>query len=84
VIDQEFETPVATDYLYSVGIVFVLAIPFILTINFPAFAVTKNNPVFFYLTILIAGLYLLGSFIAYIMIARKRSFIHPRKLFYVE
>ncbi len=28
VVDPEFETPAATDYLYSVGIVFLLAIPF--------------------------------------------------------
>ncbi len=84
VVDQEFETPVATDYLYSVGIVFILAIPFILTINLPAFSITKNNPSLFYLTILIAGLYLVGSFVSYLLIAKKRSFIQPKKLFFVE
>ena len=33
VVDPEFETPVATDYMYSVGIIFVLAIPIILSVN---------------------------------------------------
>ncbi|MFA5571298.1 MAG: sodium:glutamate symporter [Sphaerochaetaceae bacterium] len=84
VVDPEFETPVATDYLYSVGIVFVLAIPFILTINLPAFSVTQNKPHLFYLAILIAGAYLLLSFLAYLLLAKKRAFASKEKLFHVE
>ena len=74
VVDQEFETPVATDYLYSVGIVFILAIPIILSINLPAFSVTKNNPALFALAIGISAFYMLASFVAYLLIAKKRSF----------
>ncbi len=84
VVDKEFETPVATDYLYSVGIVFILAIPIILSINLPAFSVTKNNPALFGWAIVISGVYLLASIISYLIIAKKRAFIKPKTYFYTE
>jgi ESS family glutamate:Na+ symporter len=84
VVDKEFETPVATDYLYSVGIVFILAIPIILSINLPAFSVTKNNPALFGWAIVISGVYLLASIISYMFIAKKRAFIKPKTYFYTE
>jgi ESS family glutamate:Na+ symporter len=84
VVDKEFETPVATDYLYSVGIVFILAIPIILSINLPAFSVTKNNPALFGWAIVISGVYLLASIISYMIIAKKRAFIKPKTYFYTE
>ncbi|MXI86690.1 sodium:glutamate symporter [Sphaerochaeta halotolerans] len=84
VVDKEFETPVATDYLYSVGIVFILAIPIILSINLPAFSVTKNNPALFGWAIVISGVYLLASIISYLIIAKKRAFINPKTYFYTE
>ncbi len=84
VVDQEFETPVATDYLYSVGIVFILAIPIILSINLPAFSITHNNPMLFTFAILISAFYMLASFISYLLIAKKRSFAKARSLFYTE
>lgn len=84
VVDQEFETPVATDYLYSVGIVFLLAIPIILSINLPAFSITKNNPMLFTLAIIISGIYMLASFISYLIIAKKRAFAKAGDLFYTE
>ncbi len=84
VVDQEFETPVATDYLYSVGIVFVLAIPIILSVNLPAFSVTRNNPMLFVLAIAISGFYLLASFVSFVVISRKRAFAKPGTLFYTE
>ncbi len=84
VVDQEFETPVATDYLYSVGIVFLLAIPIILSINLPAFSVTRNNPMLFTLAIGISAFYMLASFVSYILIAKKRAFAKARNLFYTD
>ncbi|MDD3903383.1 MAG: sodium:glutamate symporter, partial [Sphaerochaeta sp.] len=84
VVDQEFETPVATDYLYSVGVVFVLAIPIILSINLPAFSITRNNPSLFWLAVGISGFYLMASFVSYLLIAKKRAFAQPDKLFYTE
>ncbi len=84
VVDPEFETPVATDYLYSVGIVFVLAIPVILSVNLPALSVRNNRPELFWYAVGISFIYLLGSFIAYVMIAKKRAFAGKGKLFYTE
>ncbi|MDT4762511.1 sodium:glutamate symporter [Sphaerochaeta sp. PS] len=84
VVDQEFETPVATDYLYSVGIVFILAIPFIMSVNLPAFSVTRNNPSLFWLAVAISAFYMVAAFVAYILIAKKRSFAKASKLFYTE
>lgn len=84
VVDKEFETPVATDYLYAVGIVFILAIPFIMSVNLPAFSVTNNNPTLFWLAVGISAIYLGASFVSYLIIAKKRSFAQPKKLFYTE
>jgi len=84
VVDKEFETPVATDYLYAVGVVFILAIPFIMSMNLPAFSITRNQPSLFWLAVLISAFYMTASFISYLIIAKKRSFAQAGKLFYTE
>ena len=84
VVDPDFETPVATDYLYAVGILFVLAIPIILTINLPAFSVTKDKPSLFWLALGISAIYLLASFISYLFLARKKAFANAKDLFYMD
>jgi ESS family glutamate:Na+ symporter len=84
VVDPDFETPVATDYLYSVGIVFMLAIPIILTINLPAFSVTKGQPSLFYLALGISSIYLLASFVSYVILAKKKAFAKGKDLFYMK
>ena len=83
VVDPEFETPVATDYLYSVGIVFILAIPIILSVNLPAFSVTRNQPELFWLAVGISFMYLLTAFIAYVILAGKKAFAGRAKLFHI-
>ncbi|MGE0074426.1 MAG: sodium:glutamate symporter [Sphaerochaetaceae bacterium] len=83
VVDPEFETPVATDYLYSVGIVFILAIPIILSVNLPAFSVTRNRPELFWLAVGISFMYLLTAFIAYVILAGKKAFAGRSKLFHI-
>ncbi|WP_422479545.1 sodium:glutamate symporter [Pleomorphochaeta sp. DL1XJH-081] len=84
VVDPEFETLVATDYLYSVGIVFILAIPIILSVNLPAFSITKNRPELFWFAVGISAIYMIGAFIAYLLLARKRSFANLNKFFHTE
>ncbi|MDD4573800.1 MAG: sodium:glutamate symporter [Sphaerochaeta sp.] len=84
VVDKEFETPVATDYLYAVGIVFLLAIPFIMSVNLPAFSVTRNKPYLFWMAVAISAFYLLASFVSYLIITKKRSFAKAGQLFYTE
>ncbi len=84
VVDPEFDTPVATDYLYSVGVVFVLAIPILLSANLPAFSVTQNKPHLFWITVAISVVYIVGSLIAYKILAKKRAFAKMGQLFYTE
>jgi ESS family glutamate:Na+ symporter len=83
VVDPDFETPVATDYLYSVGVVFMLAIPIILSINLPAFSVTKGKPSLFWLALGISAIYLLVSFVSYVILAKKKAFAKSKDLFYM-
>ena len=84
VVDKEFETPVATDFLYAIGIVFILAIPFIMSVNLPAFSITRNQPSLFWIAVGISAFYMIASFIAYLIIAKKRSFANAGKLFYTD
>lgn len=74
VIDPEFETPVASDYMYAAGITFILAIPFILAINLPAYAATTGNMLWFWLSIAVAVGYILFVMVAFLLIARGRAF----------
>ncbi len=86
VIDPEFETPVASDYMYASGITFVLAIPFILSINLPAYAATTGDMRYFWAGLGVAAAYIVLVFIAFLFIAKKRAFarsyrvwLHPEK-----
>ncbi|MDC7245952.1 MAG: sodium:glutamate symporter [Sphaerochaetaceae bacterium] len=83
VVDPDFETPVLTDYLYSVGIVFLLAIPIILSVNLPAFSYTKGDPKLFWLAVGISGVYFFGALIAYMILSKKRAFSSPKTLFHI-
>jgi ESS family glutamate:Na+ symporter len=80
VIDREFETPAAADYMYSTGITFVLSIPFILTLNLPAYAYRDGNPLLYWLTLAVFAAYLVFVLIAYQLISRERAFAQPRRL----
>lgn len=74
VVDPDFETPVASDYVYASGITFVLAIPFILSINLPVRAYETGDMKFFWMALGVAALYLLFVIVAYLLLARKRAF----------
>ena len=84
VLDPDFETPVATDYVYSSGIVFFVVIPIILCVNLPALSYTTGNPMFFWMMTGLCAIYLLGCIIAYKVFARKRAFASPNQFFYRE
>lgn len=86
VIDPEFETPVASDYMYASGITFLLAIPFILAINLPAYAATTGDMRYFWAGLAVAVAYVVFVAIAFLFIAKGRAFadrsnvwMHPRK-----
>ena len=79
VIDPEFETPAASDYMFSTAVVFAVCIPLILAINLPAYSYTTGNPIYFWLGLAIASAYLIGGFIAFLILAKKRAFKSPHK-----
>ncbi len=73
VIDPEFETPVASDYMYASGLTFVFAIPFILAINLPAYAATTGDMTYFWLAMGVGAAYTVFVLISFFFIARRRS-----------
>ena len=77
VVDPDFETPVAQDYINSMGVMFVLALPILALINMPA----KGHSILF---MIICSAYIVFSFVMYLFIAKKRAFAQPDKMFYKE
>jgi ESS family glutamate:Na+ symporter len=84
VLDPEFETPVASDYTYASGMTFVLAIPFILSINFSARAYQSGDMNWFLAALGVALAYALGAFLWYFALAGKKSFAGPSKVWFEE
>lgn len=82
VVDPDFETPVATDYMYSAAVTFFLVIPFILSINLPAYSVTKDNPILFWAAVGVALAYLLFVVISHRIVGGKRAFSKLSDLWY--
>ena len=84
VVDPEFKTPVASDYMYSAGLTFVFAIPFILSINLPAYAVTRANMLYFWLAVAVSTGYLLFVIISYFVVAKKRGYARPGSIWLLK
>ena len=80
VIDPDFETPVASDYAYASGITFVLAIPFILSINLPVRAFMTGNMVYFWIALAVSVAYLLFTVVAYFLLAGRRALARPAQV----
>ena len=77
VIDPDFETPVALDYMYSSGLTFILAIPFILVINFPAYSYASGDPMPFWWTVIVSFAYLVFVTISFLLISKRRAYDQP-------
>jgi ESS family glutamate:Na+ symporter len=84
VIDPEFQTPVANDYMFATGITLALAIPMLLLINFPTIYLQTGNPLYIWLTVLGFLGYVVFSVIAYWALARKKAFRSPGQIWYRE
>jgi ESS family glutamate:Na+ symporter len=82
VTDPEFKTSVASDYMLSAGLTFALAIPFVMTINFPAWAYTRNDMNWYWAEFGVSGVYLAVVVAIYLYLARKRAFAKPFQLWY--
>lgn len=84
VIDPEFETPVASDYMYSSGLTFILAIPLILSINLPAYSVSRGNPSLFWMAVALSFVYLAFVIISFFIVSRRRGIAQPGRRWYRE
>jgi glutamate:Na+ symporter, ESS family len=80
VLDPDFTTPVAGDYVYSAAVVFVVLIPMILSMNLPAYSVTRGEPFLFWLAVIIIGGYMVVAGIVYLLLSRSRSLKSPGRL----
>lgn len=84
VLDPEFETPSATDYMYGSGVAFFLVIPYILAINLPMYGWTRGDPRYYLAMFGLFGAYLVVFLVLYRFIAGKRAFRRPGQIFLKE
>ena len=84
VIDPDFKSPVAGDYMPASAIVFVFAIPLILQIHLPAYAFRDGKPERYWISFGICLAYVLITGIVYLVLAKKRALKKPGKLWLAE
>lgn len=84
VLDPEFETPVASDHMYAAGLMFPMAIPFILMTDFPANWSVTHAPIWIMLTVVFLAVYLIGMAIMYRVLAKERAFASPFRLWFTS
>jgi ESS family glutamate:Na+ symporter len=79
-IDHDFETPASSDYMYAVGIMFIFAIPFIISMNFPAYGYSTGRSLYYWITFLIYFAYLIFVIVAFRIITGKGAFKNPGRI----
>jgi ESS family glutamate:Na+ symporter len=84
ILDPEFETPAAVDYMYGSGVAFVLVIPYILAINMMMYGYTRQNPLFYWALLGLILLYLIVFFILHRALSGRRAFARPGKLWFPD
>jgi ESS family glutamate:Na+ symporter len=72
VVDPEFRTPAASDYIPAAGLMFVFAIPYVLMVDLPAYGYRYNDPLYYWLTAAVFAGYLLYVGLAFYFITRGR------------
>ncbi len=82
VVDPDFKTPVAQDYVYAAGPVFFLVLPIIVCANLPAYSYVQNNPLLFYALLGLSLLYTFVCIVLYIIRGKEKAFGKMRHLFY--
>jgi ESS family glutamate:Na+ symporter len=73
-IDHEFDTPASSDYMYAVGIFFVFAIPFIVSMNFPAYGYTSGRSIYYLITFALYLAYFIFTLIAFRIVTGRGAF----------
>jgi ESS family glutamate:Na+ symporter len=84
VLDPEFETPAAVDYMYGSGVAFFLVIPYILAINLPMYGFTRGEPRYYWMIIGLLVAYLAAIILLVRLLAGERAFASPLKLWLPE
>jgi glutamate:Na+ symporter, ESS family len=80
VIDPKYETPVASDYMYASGITFVLALPLILVMNFPAESGESGDFTKFWIAVGISAVYCLFVIISQLVLRKGKAFKNPGRV----
>jgi ESS family glutamate:Na+ symporter len=84
VVDPDFKTPVATEYMYGTGITFVLVIPLILMLNLPGYWYSTGQISYLWATLAIIAGYVVFSVVSYSLLAGKRGYRHPGSIWLKE
>ena len=79
ILDPEFETPAAVDYMYGSGVAFVLVIPYILAINLMMYGYNRGNPLFYWAVLGLILVYLVVFLVLHRVLAGRRAFVKPRQ-----
>jgi glutamate:Na+ symporter, ESS family len=82
VIDPEFKTPAASDYMFSNGITFLLAIPMLFLINLPIQWYTTGNITYLWICLGGFAVYIVFSVVSYLLLAGKKSFAKIGQVWY--
>jgi len=80
IIDPNFETPASRDYMYASGIVFIFAIPILLTANAPAKGALNGTLQPTWLLLAMYAVYILALFLVYLLISGNRRFKDPSRM----
>jgi len=72
VVDPEYSTPVASDYIPAAGLTFLFAIPYVLVIDFPAYGFRDGNPLYYWLTAIFFAVYAAYILVAFVLLTRKK------------
>jgi len=80
IIDPNFETPASRDYMYASGIVFLFAIPILITANAPAKGALAGSLTNTWWLLAMYAAYIVVLFIVYLLISGNRRFQDPSRM----
>lgn len=70
-LDPEFKTPAAADYLYASAVTFVLVLPLVLIMGFPALAYAAGTPNLYFVTLAVLLCYCALVAAGFMLLARR-------------
>jgi ESS family glutamate:Na+ symporter len=82
VLDPELKSPVASEYVYATATIFVLIMPLLVVIDWPARSTLPGKEIFFWLTVILVVGYLVISLVLYFVWAKDRALRKPYQIWY--